>query len=215
MRIGCPYCGKSFEAPQDTAEQVILCGHCSSEIRLKIPPQTPSQSVEISTPCPICGSGGPFEGRGCGHCREDLRNELLPQQSFERSSEDENEESLRPSRSNGNLRLGLLTKLLIGTLVCLMPLLLIISPMCFNLDDPDQFYWVFRVNLSAVLVSWLLIGFHIYCLFKTDRVKDHVKVWWLLLFLFFGTFSMPVFFFLYIWPESTRRARGRTRQLQH
>ena len=66
----------------------------------------------------------------------------------------------------------------------------------------DNFEFFMVVHLTVMLVMFALLVFYIVFLFKTDRVKPEMKALWGVV-LFLGSFvAMPIFWFLYIWPES-------------
>ena len=75
---------------------------------------------------------------------------------------------------------------------------------------PAVFAALFVGHLATILVIFGLFAFYIVYLFKTDRVPQDKKGLWAAM-LFLGTIlAMPVFFYVYIWPDEwPRNSRGR------
>lgn len=75
---------------------------------------------------------------------------------------------------------------------------------------PAVFAVLFAGHLATILVILGLFAFYIVYLFKTDRVPPEKKGLWAAM-LFLGTMiAMPVFFYLYVWPDEwPRSSRGR------
>jgi hypothetical protein len=66
---------------------------------------------------------------------------------------------------------------------------------------PLAFFAVFAAHFATILLTFGLIVFYIVFLFKTDRVPQDKKALWAAV-LFLGAFvAMPVFFYLYVWPD--------------
>jgi hypothetical protein len=61
---------------------------------------------------------------------------------------------------------------------------------------------IFIFHFLTILVIWGLIAFYIIYLFKSDRIPQEKKVLWLVLMILLGLFTMPIFYYFYIWPES-------------
>jgi hypothetical protein len=75
-------------------------------------------------------------------------------------------------------------------------------------DVFDFFPLVFIMHFAVIFLSFGLIAFYIYYLFKTDRVEKDKKALWAVI-LFLGTFfAMPVFWYLYIWREPNNPPAG-------
>jgi hypothetical protein len=65
----------------------------------------------------------------------------------------------------------------------------------------DNFAILMAVHLGVMFLMFALMTFYIVFLFKTDRVKTEMKALWAIA-IFMGSFvAMPIFWFLYIWPE--------------
>ena len=63
------------------------------------------------------------------------------------------------------------------------------------------FFLVFALHFAMMLFVWVLIAFYMVYLFKTDRVPADKKALWAVVLFMAGLIAMPVFFWLYIWPE--------------
>src|SRR5688500_5030766 len=73
---------------------------------------------------------------------------------------------------------------------------------------PVAFLVVFAAHFATILLTFGLIAFYIVYLFRTDRVPQDKKALWAVV-LFFGAFlAMPVFFYLYVWPDAWPRRVG-------
>ncbi len=70
--------------------------------------------------------------------------------------------------------------------------------------DPTLFKVLFLLHLLCMLWLWALIAFYLVYLFKSAAIPKDQRTLWTILLLFFNMFAMPVFWFLYIWPESRR-----------
>lgn len=70
---------------------------------------------------------------------------------------------------------------------------------------PDHFPLVFSViGILHILTMLELIGlliFYVVHLFKYPHFTQDRKMLWLLLLIFTGIFSMPVYWYLYIWRQ--------------
>jgi hypothetical protein len=55
-----------------------------------------------------------------------------------------------------------------------------------------------------------LIAFYILFLFKTDRVPQDKKALWAAVLLLGNMLAMPVFFFLYVWPDEWPKHKADT-----
>jgi hypothetical protein len=63
------------------------------------------------------------------------------------------------------------------------------------------FFAVMAVHFAMILFVWALLAFYIVYLFKTDRVPKDKKALWAVVLFMAGLIAMPVFFWLYIWPD--------------
>ena len=69
-------------------------------------------------------------------------------------------------------------------------------------EPPAAFFLVFALHFATILMTLGLVGFYIVYLFKTDRVAQDKKALWAAVLFLGGMIAMPVFFYLYIWPEA-------------
>ena len=61
---------------------------------------------------------------------------------------------------------------------------------------------LFVMHFVAIILTWCLIGFYIYYLFKTDHVKQDQRALWAVVLLLANILVMPVFWYLYIWKPA-------------
>lgn len=66
---------------------------------------------------------------------------------------------------------------------------------------PVAFLLVFAAHFGTMLLMFGLTAFYIVYLFKTDRVPQDKKALWAAVLFLGNMIAMPVFFYLYIWPE--------------
>ena len=75
---------------------------------------------------------------------------------------------------------------------------------------PVAFLAVFAAHFATILLTFGLIAFYIVYVFKTDRVPQEKKALWAAVLLLGGFVAMPVFFYLYVWPDQwPRKPDGR------
>ena len=70
-------------------------------------------------------------------------------------------------------------------------------------DAFDFFPIVFILHFAAIFLSFGLLAFYLYYLFKTERVEKDKKALWAVILFLGSFFAMPVFWYLYIWREPT------------
>ena len=70
---------------------------------------------------------------------------------------------------------------------------------------PLAFLLLFAAHLATMLLIFALIAFYIVYLFKTDRVEQDKKALWAAVLFLGNMVAMPVFFYLYIWPDQWPR----------
>ena len=68
-------------------------------------------------------------------------------------------------------------------------------------EPPAAILLVFVLHFATILMTFALIAFYIVYLFKTDRVAQDKKALWAAVLFLGGMIAMPIFFYLYIWPE--------------
>jgi hypothetical protein len=60
---------------------------------------------------------------------------------------------------------------------------------------------LFGAHFATILLMFVLIAFYIAYLFKTDRVPQDKKALWAVVLFLGNMLTMPVFFYLYVWPS--------------
>jgi hypothetical protein len=58
------------------------------------------------------------------------------------------------------------------------------------------------VHMGMMMVMFALLAFYIVFLFKTNAVRTEMKALWAIVLFFGGPIAMPIFWYLYIWPDS-------------
>ena len=69
-------------------------------------------------------------------------------------------------------------------------------------EPPAALFVVVALHFATIAMFFALIAFYIVYSFKTDRVPQDKKALWAAVLFFCGMVAMPVFFYLYIWPEA-------------
>jgi hypothetical protein len=72
---------------------------------------------------------------------------------------------------------------------------------------PIAFLLLFAAHFATILLMFGLIAFYIVYLFKTDRVPQDKKALWAAVLFLGNMMAMPVFFYLYVWPEEWPRKK--------
>jgi hypothetical protein len=70
---------------------------------------------------------------------------------------------------------------------------------------PLAFLVIFGLHLGTILMVFALLAFYMVFLFKTDRVPPDKKALWAVVLFLGHMFSIPVFFYLYVWPDAWPR----------
>jgi hypothetical protein len=73
---------------------------------------------------------------------------------------------------------------------------------------PVAFLVLFAAHFATILLMFGLIAFYIVFLFKTDRVPQDKKALWAAVIFLGNMVAMPVFFYLYVWPEQWPRTKA-------
>ena len=73
---------------------------------------------------------------------------------------------------------------------------------------PIAFLVLFAAHFATILLMFALIAFYIVFLFKTDRVPQDKKALWAAVLFLGNMLAMPVFFYLYIWPDEWPRRKA-------
>ena len=61
---------------------------------------------------------------------------------------------------------------------------------------------LFAAHFVTMFLTMALLLFYIVFLFKTDRVRQDKKALWAAVLFLGNMFAMPVFFYIYVWPEA-------------
>ena len=75
---------------------------------------------------------------------------------------------------------------------------------------PIAILLLFVAHFATILLTFGLIAFYMVYLFKTDRVEQDKRALWAVVLFLGNMVAMPVFFFLYIWPDSWPRKSAPT-----
>lgn len=70
---------------------------------------------------------------------------------------------------------------------------------------PVAFMLIFAAHLATMLLMFALVAFYIAYLFKTDRVAQDKKALWAVVLFLGNMLAMPIFFFIYVWPDQWPR----------
>lgn len=70
----------------------------------------------------------------------------------------------------------------------------------FRVGERGQvsFIPLFIMHMAVTISSWVLLGYYLYFLFKTDRVKKDQKALWAVVLFLGNILAMPVFWYLYV-----------------
>ena len=75
-------------------------------------------------------------------------------------------------------------------------------------QGPDEWFkWLMILHLGTMVVILALITFYIVELFRTERVREDRKALWAVVLFLGNMISMPIFFWLYIWPDTSPRSQ--------
>jgi len=74
---------------------------------------------------------------------------------------------------------------------------------------PVAFLALMAGHLATTMLMLGLTAFYIVFLFKTDRVPQDKKALWAVVLFLGNIIAMPVFFYLYVWPDEWPR-KGRS-----
>jgi hypothetical protein len=70
---------------------------------------------------------------------------------------------------------------------------------------PLAFLLLFAAHILTIFLIFALVAFYVVFLFKTDRVRQDKKALWAAVLFLGHMVAMPVFFYIYVWPESWPR----------
>jgi hypothetical protein len=66
---------------------------------------------------------------------------------------------------------------------------------------PAAFAVFFIIHLLTILFMFALLGIYLYILYNSDRVPADKKTLWAVILFLGNALAMPVFFWIYVWPE--------------
>jgi hypothetical protein len=69
----------------------------------------------------------------------------------------------------------------------------------------EGFRFIFKLHMAVIIYTWVLTGFYITYLLKTDKVTAEKKALWAVVLFLGNMMTMPVFWYLYIWKSSEER----------
>jgi hypothetical protein len=67
---------------------------------------------------------------------------------------------------------------------------------------------VFALHFLTIIWIWALIAFYMVNVFKNHRVDQDKKALWAVVLFMGNVFAMPVYWYLYIWPEDGAPSRA-------
>jgi hypothetical protein len=70
---------------------------------------------------------------------------------------------------------------------------------------PVAFLVLMAAHLGTILETFGLLAFYVTFLFKTERVPQDKKALWAAVLFLGNMVAMPVFFYLYVWPDEWPR----------
>lgn len=73
---------------------------------------------------------------------------------------------------------------------------------------PRAFLLLFAAHFATMLEMMGLLVFYVVYLFKTDRIPQDKKALWAVVLLLGNMLAMPVFYYLYVWPDQWPRPSG-------
>lgn len=69
--------------------------------------------------------------------------------------------------------------------------------------EPPRFLLALFPLQCLLMVLWVTsLVLHVVDVFRNPHVADNLRVVWALLFFFMGMFTLPVYWFLYVWQPS-------------
>jgi uncharacterized paraquat-inducible protein A len=143
-----------------------------------------------SFPCPECGDRG--DHIPCKRCGWDPDVDVPMRTQSE------------PYSKSAALMIGVLTLLPFAYMFFFFAMMMaaIAGAGAGALPKQDSFMILFAVHAVAIIVSWCLVGFYIYYLFKTDFVQQDQKTLWAVVLFLGNILVMPVFWYLHIWKPA-------------
>jgi hypothetical protein len=141
-------------------------------------------------PCPRCGTSRGEGGVACKQCGWDPNVVSTPTKP-----------KAEPYSKLAATIIGFLTLLPVAYIFFFFAVMLIFVA---GSGGPNEgsFMFLFVMHFAVIILTWCLIGFYIYYLFKTDHVKQDQKALWAVLLFLGNMLAMPVFWYLYIWKPA-------------
>ena len=149
-----------------------------------------SFSDPVLYPCPKCGkSRGEADGT-CPHCGWSPHVMHIPATP-----------KFEPMSKAAATLVGIVTLLPItyAILFILESILLIAGT---DRLSSQSFAILAILHVSVILLSWVLLGFYIWHLFKTELVPNDMKALWAVVLFLGNMLTMPVYWYLYIWKPA-------------
>ena len=69
-------------------------------------------------------------------------------------------------------------------------------------DGPVPFRVLFVLHALCIVWIWGLLAFYLAFLFKSPAVPKDQKVLWAVVLFLMNALAMPVFWYLYVWPQA-------------
>ena len=68
---------------------------------------------------------------------------------------------------------------------------------------PVTFAVIFPLHMLTILGMFALMGTYLYLAVKNPHLPDNMRIIWVILFVTFGMFAMPVYWWVHVWngPE--------------
>ncbi len=151
-----------------------------------------ASSEPILFPCPRCGTGRGEGGISCKQCGWSPDAASTPAKPKPKSE---------PYSKFTAMIIGFITLLPFAYMFFFFAVMAIAVS---GAGSPNQgsFTFLFIMHFAVTILTWSLIGFYIYCLFKTDHVKQEQKALWAVVLFLGNILAMPVFWYLYIWKPA-------------
>jgi len=149
-----------------------------------------SSTEPVLYPCPRCGIGRGEIGVPCKHCGWDpdaVHVSIKPQS--------------KPYSKFTATLIGFFTLLPVAYIFFFFAVM-IIAVSHAGAPNQGSFVFLFVMHFAVIILSWCLMGFYVYFLFRTDHVKQDQKALWAVVLFLGNMLAMPVFWYLYIWKPA-------------
>ena len=74
-----------------------------------------------------------------------------------------------------------------------------------NGPPPLAFFAIFPIHILTMLLMFALTAFYIVNVFRNERVNKDTKVLWAIVIFMGSIIAMPIYWYLYIWPEDSHK----------